>query len=484
MRQCTKVVCYGLGALFAALLFGCGQSKEQALQELERLNVKFTPDDFVQSAGKGDLKAVQLFLVAGIDGNSQDATGSTALMVAAKTGRIDVVNKLLEQKLNLDLQNKQGETALMLAAANNHADIVKLLLKKNADPNLQDQRGWSALMKAVYQGNTACVEALVGQSRQEVNRALLVAALAGYKDIVQVLLKNGAEVDTRADDGRTPLMLAAAKGDNDLVSALLAAGADPTLVDQSGATPGALAMAKGYNDLANRLRRSPPPGAPASGTAKSATSPSPQAGIATTSSPQAAGAISDKDFLANPVAKTSSTRDSHASASHSNSSFASSDSNPTQPISVVDIQEEFLPVMLTEVNGKKAKIQAVGGEEYNVSVGDPLKGLDYKVADVEVRHTEDKDGNPIDDSIVKLRSTKSGHDVELIKGVPAQDRPPYAVLSLPDSDQTLKVEVDQTFAIPSDPGHTYKVLDIRPAQVIVRRIEDNHVLTLEKKPRN
>jgi ankyrin repeat protein len=480
----TRVVWFGFGALFAALLLGCGRSKEQALQELEKLNVKFTPEDFVQSADKGDLKAVQLFLAAGIDGNSQDATGSTALMVAAKSGRIDVVNKLLERKLNLDLQNKQGETALMLAAADNQADIVKLLLKNNADPNLQDHSGWSALMKAVYQGNTACVEALVGQSRQEVNRALLVAALTGHKDIVQVLLKNGAEVDTRADDGRTPLMLAAAKGDNDLVSALLAAGADPTLVDKSGATAGALAMAKGYNDLANRLRQSPPPAKSASRTARSATSPSPRAGVATASSPQATGAISDKDFLAKRVAQTSSTSDSHASASDGSSSFASHNSNATQPFSVVEIQEEFLPVMLTEVNGRKAKIQAVGGEEYNVSVGDPLKGLDYKVADVEVRHTEDKDGNPVDDSIVKLRNTKSGHDVELIKGVPAQDRPPYAVLSLPDSDETLKVEVDQTFAIPSDPGHTYKVLDIRPAQVIVRRIEDNRVLTLEKKPRN
>jgi ankyrin repeat protein len=480
----TRVVWFGLGALFAALLLGCGQSKEQALQELEKLNVKFTPEDFVQSADKGDLKAVQLFLAAGIDGNSQDATGSTALMVAAKSGRIDVVNKLLEQKLNLDLQNRQGETALMLAAADNQADIVKLLLKNNADPNLQDHSGWSALMKAVYQGNTACVEALVGQSRQEVNRALLVAALTGHRDIVQVLLKNGAEVDTRADDGRTPLMLAAAKGDNDLVSALLAAGADPTLVDKSGATAGALAMAKGYNDLANRLRQSPPPATSASRTARSATSPSPRAVVATANSPQAPGAISDKDFLAKRVAQTSSTSDSHASASDGSSSFASSDSNATQPFSVVEIQEEFLPVMLTEVNGRKAKIQAVGGEEYNVSVGDPLKGLDYRVADVEVRHTEDKDGNPVDDSIVKLRNTKSGHDVELIKGVPAQDRPPYAVLSLPDSDETLKVEVDQTFAIPSDPGHTYKVLDIRPAQVIFRRIEDNRVLTLEKKPRN
>ena len=38
----------------AVLLFGCGQSKEQAIQELEKLNLKFTPDDFVRSAENGD----------------------------------------------------------------------------------------------------------------------------------------------------------------------------------------------------------------------------------------------------------------------------------------------------------------------------------------------------------------------------------------------------------------------------------------------
>ena len=57
----------------AVLLFGCGQSKEQAIQELEKLNVRFTPDDFVRSAENGDMKAVQLFFDAGIDCNAQEA---------------------------------------------------------------------------------------------------------------------------------------------------------------------------------------------------------------------------------------------------------------------------------------------------------------------------------------------------------------------------------------------------------------------------
>ena len=458
--------------LVAAFLFGCGQSKEQAVQELEKLNVKFTPDDFVQSAEKGDLKAIQLFLSAGIDCNTQSAQGSTALMAAAKNGRIDVVNKLLDQKANIDAQGKQGVTALMLAAENNQVEIVKLLLKKNADPNLEDQTGWSALMKAVYQGNTGCVEALAPRSRQEVNRGLLVAALTGHQEIVKILLDNGAEVDSRAEDGRTPLMLAAGKGDNDLVAFLLKAGADPTLTDKAGASAGSLAIAKGHKELADRLQQPPgPPGAVAS----------PQNGVASRSAVAPSSSMSDKDLLLQPEGEKSAAPDSRGTASASKSTITASNSGQIKPASVVEIRQEFLPVMLTEVNGKKAKIRPVEGEEYSVAVGDQLKGLDYKVTGVEVRNTEDKDGNPVDDSIVTLRNTKSGQNLALIKGVPAQEHAAYAVLAFPDSDETLKVEVDQTFSIPSDPDHSYKVLDIRPTQVIIRRIEDNRVTTLEKK---
>src|ERR1700676_4690171 len=119
------------------------------------------------------------------------------LMAAAKNGRTDVVNKLLEQKANVDAQGKQGVTALMLAAENNQAEIVKLLLKKNADPNLEYQTGWSALMKAVYQGNTSCVEALAARSHQEVNRGLLIAALTGHQESGKLLLSKRVEGDPR-----------------------------------------------------------------------------------------------------------------------------------------------------------------------------------------------------------------------------------------------------------------------------------------------
>jgi ankyrin repeat protein len=464
-----------LTVCFALLLFGCGQSKEQSIQELEKLNVRFTADDFVRSAENGDTKAVQLFIDAGFDCNAQSSTGLTALMAASKNGRLEVVKKLLDQKVKIDAQGKGGVTALMLAADSNQLEVVNLLLKKNADPNVEDQRGWTALMNAVYQGNSNCVEALAARSREEVNRGLLVAALMGRKETAKVLLEHGAEVDSRADDGRTPLMLAANKGDQDLVSLLLQAGADPTLIDKSGATAGSLAAAKGYKELAARLQQTLPP---------SVAGGPPQKSLPNGNSAVPSGAMSEEEVLSKSERKRASIANAQASSGGSKSTEASENPLEAKQVAVVDIQQEFLPVMLTEVSGKKAKIQAVGGQEYSVAAGDQLRGLDYQVTDVEIRNTDDKDGNPVDDSIVKLRNTKTGQTITLIRGVPAQEHAAFAVLSFPNSEQTLKVEVDQNFSIPSDPGHTYKVLDIRPSQVIIRRIEDNRVSTLQKQTRS
>jgi ankyrin repeat protein len=55
-------------------------------------------------------------LVAGADVNSQDPnTGDTPLMIAARTGRPDVVDFLIEKDANKHLKNKNRETALSIA---------------------------------------------------------------------------------------------------------------------------------------------------------------------------------------------------------------------------------------------------------------------------------------------------------------------------------------------------------------------------------
>jgi ankyrin repeat protein len=465
-----RVVWFGAFVSLALFLSGCGKSREQAVQELERLNLKARSDDFVRSAEQGDTKALPLFFEAGVDINARNSGGYTALMAAAKNGQAEIVNKLLEQKANVDVQGYSGLTALMLAAENNQLSIVKALLAKNADPNLQDNSGWTALMKAVYRGNTDCVVVIADRSRQEVNRGLLVAALMDHKDTAKALLDRGAEIDTRADDGRTPLMLAASKGFADLVSFFLQQGADRSLTDNSGNTAAALASAKGSREVTSLLQNAPPlaEGDGASGNSGLASLPNqkPPTGSVHEVLEQSNGTPGGPSAARGPVEERSQ----------------ESDQSPAvENVRILSIQQEFLPAMLTDISEGKAKIRDANGDYYSVTTGDQLKGLDYKVTQIEVRSTEDKDGNPVDDSVVKLQNTKTGQVVTLTKGIPAREHASYALLSVSRSSEPMKVETDQNFSIPGDPDHTYKVLDIRPAQVIVKRIEDNRVFTLQKK---
>ena len=149
-------------------------------------------------------------------------------------------------------------------------------------------------------------------------------------------------------------------------------------------------------------------------------------------------------------------------------------------MAVTEIHENFLPVTLTDVQGRKAHLRSSDGDQFTVSVGDQVPGLNYEVVGVESRNVSDKDGNPVDASRVKLRQATTGETLSLIKGIPAREKGAFVTLRFPPRGETSQVGLDQEFKIPNDPTHTYKIIDIRPKQVIVRRVEDGQVWTLER----
>jgi hypothetical protein len=93
-----------------------------------------------------------------------------------------------------------GRTALILAAQAGHKDIVELLLSRDVQREAVDNLGLTALMHAAH---------------------------AGHTDVVDELLFNGATVDRVAFCGYTAMLLATNRGHADVVRRLLAAGASP-----------------------------------------------------------------------------------------------------------------------------------------------------------------------------------------------------------------------------------------------------------------
>lgn len=83
---------------------------------LEELTVPENLDSTMQllfMACQGDAKGVEELLKDGIDVNSINLDGRTALHIAACEGRLDVVKLLLSWRANIDARDRWGSTVTM-----------------------------------------------------------------------------------------------------------------------------------------------------------------------------------------------------------------------------------------------------------------------------------------------------------------------------------------------------------------------------------
>jgi ankyrin repeat protein len=138
-------------------------------------------------------------------------------------------------------------TALMLAAQSGRTDIVRALLEKGASP----EAGWRTGLEQDLQRMIAVNDPGAAAKRGNWT-ALLFAAEAGHADTVAVLLHYGANKDARTWSGQTALMLAVERGHLTVVNVLLKAGVQVNVHDETGQT--ALSLAKAHQAEAILMR--------------------------------------------------------------------------------------------------------------------------------------------------------------------------------------------------------------------------------------
>jgi ankyrin repeat protein len=97
----------------------------------------------MDAASLNDMEILKVSLTAGVDANSQDFQGWTALHFAANRGCSAACNMLIEHGASLNLQTKVSHTPLMLAAARCDLASFRELLRAGADPGPRDFSGLS-----------------------------------------------------------------------------------------------------------------------------------------------------------------------------------------------------------------------------------------------------------------------------------------------------------------------------------------------------
>jgi ankyrin repeat protein len=204
--------------------------------------VKRSPEqELIRAVIRGDAIAVQELLDLGVDANTTGGVtpvgaSNTALMWAASEGYQDIFKLLLDRGADLNAKNSAGYTTLMFASEGDRRDIVSALLDNaSLDPSgLCDRNSYqeTVLMAIAKQGQTDIVQRLVkmGAEINAVNRlgdtALYLAADRGHLYTVKALCELGAEVNTANRGGWTPLMMSSALGHLEIMEILLQYQAD------------------------------------------------------------------------------------------------------------------------------------------------------------------------------------------------------------------------------------------------------------------
>ncbi|MGJ8619164.1 MAG: quinoprotein dehydrogenase-associated putative ABC transporter substrate-binding protein [Methylophilaceae bacterium] len=207
-----------------------------------------------------DSTRIEYLLQRGANINTQNVEGQTPLMIAAQNGDLSVVNGLLAYEADANVQDNDGWTAAMHAVRTNDPKIFRLLGKYKADFNIMNHDEMTALALSIFENKANAAVAMLDNNADPNLKmgnaqynALMLAVKKSNLQIAQTLLQYKANPNAMNAGGITPLMIAAHGNQDMMISLLLKSGADLKAKNNEGKTAITLAMENGADKALKQL---------------------------------------------------------------------------------------------------------------------------------------------------------------------------------------------------------------------------------------
>ncbi|MBN3304408.1 TNKS2 protein, partial [Amia calva] len=249
-----------------------GGNEEKMMALLTPLNVNCHASDGRKStplhlaAGYNRVKIVQLLLQHGADVHAKDKGDLVPLHNACSYGHFEVTELLVKHGACVNAMDLWQFTPLHEAASKNRVEVCCLLLSYGADPTLLNCHNKSAidlapttqlkdrlsyefkghtLLQAARESDIARIkkhlslETINFKHPQSYETALHCAATSPYpkrRQVCELLLRKGADVNEKTKDFLTPLHLASEKSHNDIIEVLVKHEAKVNALDNLGQT--------------------------------------------------------------------------------------------------------------------------------------------------------------------------------------------------------------------------------------------------------
>ncbi|XP_046551962.1 putative ankyrin repeat protein RF_0381 isoform X2 [Haliotis rubra] len=200
-------------------------------------------------------KDISPLLKAGADVNAKNVHGDASLIIAVQRDHVKMVETLIKAGSDVNTSNSCGDTALMIAVERGCKENILAILQCGADVNAKNVHfGETALHKvAEHAMSKQAVHARRNGEEKGKTPSSPFNISQDIADIVETLLKAGADINAKDDKGKTPLMTAIEgiskqrEGESNLIPQLIARGANVNAQDSVGQTPLMMAVAAGHD---------------------------------------------------------------------------------------------------------------------------------------------------------------------------------------------------------------------------------------------
>ncbi|KAN0114628.1 Ankyrin repeat-containing domain protein [Hyaloscypha variabilis] len=190
----------GAPALETAALMGHEKVVQILLNHGADVNLKneYGETPLFQAAARGHHRIVELLLERGADPECANACGNTALHGAAFCGQEGVVKSLLHAGSNVNVRaSANGGSPLHMAASQGHDAAVKLLLERGADIEARTNNNFETF-RPLVERTGRCIPQMVRLNLcEEGATPLIEATMHGHEVVVDVLIKQGANIHVR-----------------------------------------------------------------------------------------------------------------------------------------------------------------------------------------------------------------------------------------------------------------------------------------------
>uniref|UniRef100_A0A669QL52 Ankyrin repeat and death domain containing 1B n=1 Tax=Phasianus colchicus TaxID=9054 RepID=A0A669QL52_PHACC len=213
------------------------------------------------AAWTGNLDIMRKLIKAGADQRAKNEEEMNALHFAAQNNSVKIIDYFL-QDLHLTDLNKpdgKGRKPFLLAAERGHADMINNLIALNLFSTEKDKEGNTALHLAAKNGHSEAVEILlkhwdeINDLNQNNSNALQAAIQNGHQSLVTFLIDKNIDLVPKPEQKNSPLHLAVISNNLPIVKKLLEANHDINFLNRRQETPLHLAADVGNVEMVEVL---------------------------------------------------------------------------------------------------------------------------------------------------------------------------------------------------------------------------------------